>query len=325
MAKDKLTTISDTRAIAWAMHVLKNPVINTEIVVQTPWSSVIRIATGDEYYYLKHTPELLALEAKIIRILHDKFCAPVPKIIAHSAQLNCFLMQDAGTSLRSILKKNFAADLLQQAIEQFTKLQITVANHVTDFISIGVPDWRLNKLPDLFKQAIAQHELLLADGLSELEIREVTELLPKVTYLCEKLSSYAIQETIVQPDFNDNNTLIDDKLQAITIIDLGEISIAHPFFSLLNFLYHIRKNYVLSECDDEYLQIKHACLKYYMQFESEKNVFAALDIARVLWFVYGLLAHDRLMHACGREQLILLQPGKLGAMLREMIAAYKSC
>ena len=319
MANDKLND-----ALEWAMTALQQTKLNTEIVVQTPWSSVVRINAANELFYLKTTPALIALEPEIIKILHDQFRAPVPTVIAHNAELHCFLMKDAGTSLRSILKKKFDADLLCKAIEQFTALQITVADHVDDFIDIGVPDWRLNKLPELYSQAISQRDLFIAGGLSELEVNELENLHPKITHLCQKLSGYVIKETIVQPDFNDNNTLIDNQSKAITIIDLGEISISHPFFSLLNCLNVIKKHYSLTNEDAAYLKAKDACLKHYMKLESEKNVADALELAHVLWFVYGLLAHDRLMQACGREQLMSFQHGKLSEMLKELIAVCKS-
>ncbi|MFO1257541.1 MAG: aminoglycoside phosphotransferase family protein [Gammaproteobacteria bacterium] len=319
MANDKLND-----ALEWAMTALQQTKLSTETVVQTPWSNVVRINTGDELFYLKTTPELIALESKIIQLLHDQFRATVPTVIAHNPELHCFLMKDAGTSLRSILKKKFDTDLLCKAIEQFTSLQITVADHVDNFINIGVPDWRLNKMPDLYGQAILQKDLLMADGLSESEVHELQSLSPKVTYLCEKLSGYAIKQTIVQPDFNDNNTLIDDESQAITIIDLGEVSISHPFFSLLNCLYQVRKHYALTETDHDYLKIKQACLKNYLMLESEQNVADVLEIGHVLWFVYGLLAHNRLLQACGQDRLLSFQHGKLSEMLKELLRICKT-
>lgn len=107
-----------------------------ETVQNTPWSYVIRFVTFDGYIYLKHTPELLALEATVIHILCDQFHASVPKIIAYNSHLNCFLMKDAGNSLRLILKQNFDEMLVCKAIDQFTSLQIAVADHVSDFASI---------------------------------------------------------------------------------------------------------------------------------------------------------------------------------------------
>jgi hypothetical protein len=87
-----------------------------EIVQDTPWSYVIRFATSDGFIYLKQTPQQLALEANIIQALSDQFRAPVPTVIAHNTELNCFLMKDLGKSLRSILKQNFDEALLCKAI-----------------------------------------------------------------------------------------------------------------------------------------------------------------------------------------------------------------
>src|SRR3990167_11380099 len=197
-----------------------------ENVQSTPWSYVVRFVTSDGYIYLKHTPKLIALEADIIKILHDQFHDSVPEVIAHNSELNCFLMKDAGRPLREILKQKFDVALFCKAIEQFTSMQLTVADHVNIFLDMGVPDWRLDKLPNLYMQLLSQKEMLIADGLTEKEIRELKALHPKISYLCQQLSDYAIKQSIVQPDFNDNNSLIADISRKITIIDLGEIAIS---------------------------------------------------------------------------------------------------
>lgn len=304
--------------------VLNEPLVDVTTIVETPWSSVLKINTGRKFVYLKRVPELIALEANIIHILHDTFHASVPSIIAHNAELNCFLMEDAGKSLRGMLKQKFDTGLLCKAIEQFTELQLAVADRVDVFLEIGVPDWRLNKLPDLYKKIISQKDLLMDDGLSKTEIDALERLSPRVANLCQKLSDYAIKQTIVQPDFNDNNTLIDDTCQNITIIDLGEISISHPFFSLLNCLHQVKKHYAFTENEGTYFRIKEACLKNYMNFESKKNVLDAFETAHVLWFVYNALANDRLMEACGKEKLMPFQSGKRSGTLKSFIAACKA-
>jgi len=80
-------------------------------------------------------------------------------------------------------------------------------------------------------QLLSQKDVLMADGLTAAEINELEALLPMISSLCEKLSDYAIKQTIVQCDFHDNNILIGEKTKNITLIDLGEIVISHPFFS----------------------------------------------------------------------------------------------
>lgn len=293
-----------------------------ENVQNTPWSYVVRFATADGYIYLKQTPKLLALEASITQILHDQFHAAVPEIIAHNSELNCFLMKDAGRPLREKLKKQFDAALLCKAIDQFTSMQIVAADHINIFLDIGVPDWRLDKLPDLYKQLLTQKDLLIADGLSEIEISELETLLPMVSILCNKLSTYSIKQTIIQPDFHDNNLLINELSQTITIIDLGEIVISHPFFSLITCLQQAKKHHALRDEDDAYQQLMDACLKNYVSTESKKHLLDAFATAQLLLFVYGALASDRLMKACGKEKLMSFQPGKFRVALQELIAAF---
>jgi hypothetical protein len=298
-------------------YTLKNKL--PEHVLNTPWSYVARFETSDGYIYLKQTPGLIGLEATIIQVLHNQFHASVPKVIGHNAELNCFLMKDAGRPLREILKQQFDVTLLCKAIDQFTLLQLAVADRVNVFIDIGVPDWRLDKFPDLYRELLSQENILIEDGLSEIEISELESLLPKVSSLCEELSDYSIKQTIVQPDFNDNNTLIDDISQDITIIDLGEIVISHPFFSLATCLQQIKKHHGLTDEDGTYLQIVDACFKNYMNFCSQKHLLDAFETAQILWIIYGALCQYRLMVACGKEKLMSFQRGKLSDSLRKFI------
>jgi hypothetical protein len=290
-----------------------------ENVQNTPWSYVVRFVTSKGYIYLKHTPRLLALEADVLHMLHDQFHASVPEIITHNLKLDCFLMKDAGRPLREILKKQFNAELFCKAINKFTSMQLSVAGHINDFIDIGVPDWRLNKLPDLFTQLLTYKDLLIEDGLLENEIRELERLIPTVTNLCNELSRYFIKQSVVQPDFNDNNMLIDES-QNIIIIDLGEIVISHPFFSLLNGLQQMEKHHALTNESNDYLKIRDACLNNYMAFESRENLLSAFKLARPLWFVYGALAGHRLIDACGKSEIMSYQHGKFVSSLREFMA-----
>ncbi|MCX7124252.1 MAG: aminoglycoside phosphotransferase family protein [Gammaproteobacteria bacterium] len=272
---------------------------------------------------MKHTPELIALEASIIHIMRDQFHFSVPTVIAHNAELNCFLLFYAGRPLREILKKEFDTTLFCKAIDQFTAMQLAVADHVNVFLDIGVPDWRLDKLPDLYMQLLSQKEMLMSDGLTEKEIEELKNLFPTVSNLCKKLSGYAIKQSIVQPDFNDNNTLIADGSQKITMIDLGEIAISHPFFSLINCLLQAKKHHGLTDNDETYLQLMDACLKNYMDFESKENLLDAFNIAKIVWFVYGALATERLMAACNKSKFIssFQRHGRPSIPLRELMTA----
>lgn len=295
-----------------------------QTVLNTHWSHVLRFETTQGYIYLKHTPDLIALEADIIKILHDQFYAPVPEVMAQNADFNCFLMKDAGQNLRGILKRKFDVELLCKAMDDFSKMQTTVADNVGVFLEIGVPDWRLNKLPALFQDFLSHAEILLADGLLEKEIDELNSLSKIVPKLCERLSAHRIKQTLVQSDFHDNNILLDERSRVITFIDLGEIVISHPFFSLIGCMRQLIKHHGLTEHDPRYQYIQDACLQYYIQFESQQQLIDAFAIATVLWFAYDVLCQYRLMLACGVEKIMSYQSGKMRNGLKQFIGACKT-
>lgn len=317
---------SNTEVVDWGrQYLLSNGYIlkvhQPKIVQSTPWSYVVKFTTNNGLIYLKHMPALLSLEATIIKTLHNQFHAPVPHVIAVNDQLNCFLMSDAGVSLRMVLKEKFDTALLCEAIEQFSSLQLAVSDQLTPFLEMGVPDWRLDKLPSLYQQLLLKEEILIADGLTELELEELVVLTSVVSDLCKQLSDYVITETIVQPDFNENNNLIEQSTNKITIIDLGEIAISHPFFSLINILHVLKIHHGITETDDRYCKIKEACLNNYMKYETRNNVFAAFEIAKQLLPIYGALSGYRLMLACQQFSLTgqFERHGKPGAALKEFL------
>jgi hypothetical protein len=292
-----------------------------ETIQDTPWSYVLRFATCNGYIYLKHTPPLLALEVPITQFLHDKINASVPEIIGHNTNLHCFLMKDAGMPLREILKKKFDVSLFSRAIDQFTSIQLMAANYVNTFLGMEVPDWRLDKLPNLFKQLLLQKELLIFEGLLEKDISALEALLPKVSDLCKKLAYYSIKETIVQCDFHDNNILISNRGQDITFIDLGEIVISHPFFSLIGCLEQAKRHHALTDNSEVYRRLLDAGLKIYMTFESKNHLLEAFATVSKLWFVYEALAQYRLRLACDERRFLSFQRrGKLSSRLKEFIA-----
>jgi len=320
---------NNTKIINWAINTLLSlgyKLDNNipEVIQNTPWSNVIRFKTSHGYVYLKHMPKNLALEAPIIELLFKNIKAAVPNVIAKNNELDCFLMEDAGISLRTILKKQFDINIACKAVEQFMILQISAVSYVRDFMKIGVPDWRLDKLSEIFSKLLLEKELLINDGLSEEEIKTLENLIPIISKLCNKLSCYSVQESIVQCDFHDNNILVDTKSHKLTNIDLGEIVISHPLFSLIGFLNQMKKHYGLQESDEKYQNIKNAGLKKYENDHVNYNkLLNAFDEAKVLWIIYESLGQYRLIQACDRDAIMSYQRGKLSRALREFISIQK--
>jgi hypothetical protein len=66
-----------------------------------------------------------------------------------------------------------------------------------------------------------------------------------------------------------------------------------------------------------------ACFKSYKNTESKKHLLDAFAMARMLWFVYGALATDRLVTACDKSKFTsdFQRHGRTSIPLKEFISA----
>lgn len=294
-----------------------------EIIQETPWSNVFRLSTSNGDIYLKQPVPLLAQEAKILQLLAYQFKANVPVVIAINDDLHCFLMKDAGLSLRKYLKTEFNPDLLCQSIKNFTAFQRSTENKLEPIFSLDVPDWRLNKLPKLYEFIIRQAEFLKADGMTEEELKILHDLSPQVSDELKTLSQYQIPETIVQPDFNTNNILINPSTKQFTFIDLGELAISHPFFSLHNFLYQATIHHGVKEKDETWCQLQDACIENWLELGTKSELLEAFILAKKLWPIYSACVNYHFMHCVDLQALnswYANKPNRLAGVFREYIA-----
>jgi hypothetical protein len=317
---------NEIQIIKWGTNVLVSNGYSIEhspeILLSTPWSTIIRFSTVTGDFYLKQTPPAISLEPQIIQLLSAQFHASVPIVIASNDDLHCFMMQDGGKVLRATLKAKFSSELLCQAIQEYAAIQRSTEDHVEKFIKLGVPDWRLAKLPILYDQMINQTDFLKADGMTDQELQTLQTLSPQFLAQCELLSSYGIPETIGIPDFNDNNTLLDPNTKRLTFIDWGEAAITHPFFSLYNCLEQSITHHGVKEADQTYNKLQDTCLENWLELATKNQVLKAFNLSKQLRSIYGVLAGYRLMMSVDLQVLNSFyanKPNRLAKAFRKYI------
>jgi aminoglycoside/choline kinase family phosphotransferase len=289
--------------IDWAKTKLKLKLNDNEInraietVVQTPWSSVLKICTPQEPLYLKQTPPDLFIEVDIIQKCRD-LCKimDIPEIIADNQDLHCFLMKSCGdVSLRTLFDGHLNVDLLVQALQVYKKMQHATLPHVDIFLKIGVPDWRLERFPTVY-QDLTRHEIFLkTHGLEAAQIQILQEGSAKLEALCKKLSHYGIPECLNHSDFHENNMLFTHATQKISIIDLGETAINHPCFSLAALLKIPCNRYNVPSGSSDYQKLYNTCFQGWLS--SDEDLQKALELTEKLLPIYLILTHMRLVHA----------------------------
>lgn len=276
--------------LSWSIEALKSRDIkieNINMVVSTPWSDVYCFNANNGLYYLKRTPKDLFIEAKVFEKLNLYFPLDCPKLIAQNQELCCFITNGTGIPLRNYLQETFELQYLFQGLEQFIKLQFEAEPLLEKFLEVGVPDWRLNQFSNLYQDLLDDRELLSGEGLNEQEQEQLKELLPRLTQQCQALADLNIPQTLVQADCHTNNMLIDVDTKKLSFVDLGELVISHPLFSIHNYLLQAVKHHGIEE--EAYEKLINICQQYWPEFDK------AYPLMKAIFPVYSALGCYRLM------------------------------
>jgi len=300
-----MVKMKDNKCIDWAKGFLisNGYTIKSEAmpITTAPWSIVWKFKTESGCIYLKQTIPEFFIETKVIEVIDRVQSDIVPKVIAVNLDLHCFLMRDAGHTLRERFKNKFDADLLAELIKKYTLLQCAISEQSEALINYGVPDWRLRNLPQMFASLIENDLLLDEIGITTREKSKLNASKKRFSEICERLSSFKIPESLSHCDFHDNNVLYDEKTHHLTVIDLGEVVISHPFFSLHALFFMQEWWGYFKKGDQDYLKTKDACLDNFRQFESEQNLHEIFELTLLLHPLYYVFCIMRLISACDKE------------------------
>lgn len=310
--------------LTWAEHTLTKhgyTIIDPlEMVREVPWSKVWRFRTSQGWVYLKQMAKPFAIEPILMQFLRKNLAADVPHVIEMDFSLSCFLMNEAGTTLRDNLKKDYQTSLVCHILKSYAKLQSQSIEHVNALLTLGVPDWRLAKLPTLYRQLIDQTDVLIADGLTKTEVTTLQHLFSAFCELCVQLAEYKIPETLEHGDFHDNNILV--RQQDILFNDWGDATISHPFFSLASWLNSALRHHSLQKADPRTLILQNAYLEMwqdYASFDTLREIFSLVKKIRHIQFT---LNFSRVKMCEGMEKFEQFN-GYMAQALRDFIALFK--
>lgn len=224
----------DTTVLPWLHEQLVSyQIMAIEQFVVSDWSCILRIATEKGDLYLKCCHPTSPHEPALTQTLSRLWPASVPHVLAINNQEGWLLMEDAGNVLTDYPQQ--ATDLAnwQIILANYARLQIEAIEYRDHFIRQGCPDRRLEKLPALFAEAIADTDALLVGkegGLTKEEFAQLHSSMPRLKAMCEELASYGLPETLIHDDLYPGNILVRDG--RYIFFDWAESVIAHPFYSL---------------------------------------------------------------------------------------------
>jgi hypothetical protein len=273
---------------------------DVRLIRDMPWSRIDCFNTSQGRVYLKSMDKPFAIEPVLLKFLFDKISQNITEIIASNNELHCFLMKDAGVCLRGVLKNNYDLGLFCKALQKCAEIQLKCIDHIDELLSMGVNDWRLRNMPKLYEDFIARTDLLSGDGMTDFEIKQLKELLPKFRALCNHLEGYGIPETLEHGDFHDNNVLVKDGV--ITINDWGDSFISHPFISLALALDSARRNHGMQEDSERYVKARDTYLVEWVAYGNEALLLKSFELVKTLKHLVFAMSFSRIKLCPGIEK-----------------------
>ena len=317
---------NDNAAIQWAVDYLESHhcrLIAIQKIVEPAHSIVSKINTSQGVFYLKQTPPALFLEPDTISLFQAHGCQHIPTVIAKNDRYHCFLTTACGDlTLRALFSiSGVDMDLLGQGISHYTSIQRNLENDASKLITFGLPDWRLDKFPLLYRALIQETDHLIADGLTSEEITALNHAYDFCVEQCELLSKYKIPETINHCDFQDNNMLLSKVSGEISIIDWGETVISHPFFSLNTCLWNLTYFHNMKPDDMQYQELQQICISSWLGNHEKRDLITAFNIANELLGVFAALGYNFMYEATANQSKTVQDehPGSIAGCLRSFL------
>lgn len=260
------------------------------------WSAVLRIPTSDGNLYFKASEPNTAHEPAITQALAGwrPDCVLAPLAIEN--ERGWMLMTDAGVRLREILIGPDDLWHWDALLGLFADVQIDVAEHADEMLTIGAFDHRLAKLPTLYERLLADTEALRLDlpqGVTTSELERLHGAVPQITEMCERLAAYGLPETLHNMDLHDGNVFVSEG--RYLFFDWGDASVAHPFFSGVAPLWSIEDRFDLTLSGPELLHLRDVYLEPWKSYGSHADLVAAFELASQLALISGALGWQTLV------------------------------
>lgn len=257
------------------------------------WSTVLHIPTDQGKLFFKATAHETIYEAALTKSLARWFPNNMPEFVAVDAGRGWMLMRDGGEQLRASVRPMKDIAPWKPVISRYAEVQVGLADHITELLSLRLPDHRLSVLPGLFMKLLADEESLMIDqekGLTSAEWQEVKDKVPRFEQICAELAAYGIPESLNHGDFHDGNILMKDG--RITFFDWGDASVAHPFTSLRTFFVSIEISLDLEDYSftPEMAELLDLYLEPFQNFASRAELLRAYQVSQPVASIVKTLA-----------------------------------
>lgn len=285
------------QATAWIQAQAERHSIHITGEIEQPhvyaWSTVLHVPTDQGKLFFKASASETIYEAALTQSLARWFPDCMPEFVAVEARRGWMLMRDGGEQLRASIRPVKDISPWKPVIARFAEVQIGLADHLTELLSLRLPDHRLAVLPSLFTGLLADEDSLMIDrekGLTPLQWQELRDKATRFEQICTQLAAFGIPESLNHGDFHDGNVLV--KEGRITFFDWGDASLTHPFVSLRTFFVSLEIALDLEDYSftPEMAELLEIYLEPYRTFAPQQELMKAYRLSKPVASIVKALA-----------------------------------
>jgi hypothetical protein len=192
-----------------------------EVVHREPWATVARVPVAGGQVWLKQCAAEQAFEPRLSAELAERHPALPARVVGFDEERRWLLLADAGVQVGV---DACPAEAWAELLPGYAQLQRGEEAHADRHVRHGVPDVRPPALPHRFASLSARPQ-----PLPRHEAAALAAVTGKVATLCDELEKAGVVSTVQHDDLHGNNVFRDRG--RYRLLDWGDASIAHPFFS----------------------------------------------------------------------------------------------
>ena len=241
----------DRDAVERWIHGFVQPTAPIEVTRVRPWATVMRVPVAGEAAWFKACGPVQAFEPRLSVELFARWPDRVGEVLAYDAPRAWLLLADAGVALRELGNR---PEAWRDVLPLYAELQRGEASHANDHIAHGVPSVPISTLPERYSNLLDRDLPLEPD-----ERGRLAASLPLLEQLCTELRAAGLPLTVQHDDLNMGSVY--ERYRRLRVLDWGDTSISHPFFSLVVTFRFLEEHTGLKPHDPWFARLRDAYLE----------------------------------------------------------------
>jgi hypothetical protein len=236
-------------AEAWIRETIR-PTGPLQLEKERPWATVLRVPIEGGRAFFKACRPVQRFEPGLTAVLADRWPDRTVEVLADDRDRAWLLTADAGRPLDDL---GNPPERWLEVLPRYAELQ-RGQRHLSVFAVLGVPFLLSHQLPQRFEALVARDLPLGPD-----ELVAARRLGPRLELLVNELLAAPIPDTIDHADLHHRSVF--DRAGHLRILDWGDASVSHPFFSLEVTFHWLREINGLASGDRWFARLRDAYLE----------------------------------------------------------------